>query len=62
MIENGRIFSKTKDVHPFKMMNYLREIKSTYADETIKENLDSMDPTIYLNRAKEIYKNHKIIE
>jgi len=43
-------------------MNYLKEIKSPYTDETIKDNIDSMDPSLYLNRAKEFYKNYTIIE
>ncbi len=54
MIENEKIFKKTKDLHPFKMLNYLKENKDPSAEETIKENFDSMDPNLYLMNLKKI--------
>lgn len=43
------------------MLRYLKETKNQYYDETVKENYDSMDPNIYMEKSLENYKNYDII-
>jgi hypothetical protein len=61
LIEFENIFNTTKEMHPFEMLKYLKDTKNQYYDETIKDNYDSMDPNLYMEKAIDNYKNYEIL-